>query len=125
MIKKHPCSQKGDKNVIENYDVSFNDLHTACDRATPEMILLYKTGLSLFKLYNSDFNPLEFALLNFNQILTGPQTNFITLKRNARKVGINCLANRLIVINNKIPLNWLNLSLTTHKIKFKKLFLTA
>ena len=89
------------------------------------MILLYKTALSLFKLYNNDFNPLEFALLNFNQILTGLQRNFITLKSNVRKVGINCLANRLTVINNKIPLNWLNLSLDTYKIKCKKLFLNA
>ena len=38
---------------------------------TLEMIILYKTALSLFKLYNNDYNPLEFTLLNFNQILTG------------------------------------------------------
>ena len=87
------------------------------------MILLYKTALSLYKLYNLDFNNLEFISLNFNQILTGRQTNFITLKSNERKVGINCLANRLTVINNKIPLNWLNFSLDTFKIKCKKLFL--
>ena len=87
------------------------------------MICLYKTALSLFKLYNNDYNPLEFALLNFNQILTGRQTNFISIKSNVRKVGINCLANRLTVINNKIPLDWLNLSLNTYKINCKKLFL--
>ena len=87
------------------------------------MICLYKTALSLFKLYNNDYNPLEFALLNFNQILTGRQTNFISIKSNVRKVGINCLGNRLTVINNKIPLDWLNLSLNTYKINCKKLFL--
>ena len=50
------------------------------------MICLYKTALSLFKLYNNDYNPLEFALLNFNQILTGRQINFISIKSNVRKV---------------------------------------
>ena len=110
-------------NRTNNYYVSFNNLHAACDRATLEMICLYKTTLCLFKLYKFDYNPLEFALLNFNQILTGRQTNFISLKSNVGKVGINCLANRLTVINNKIPLNWLNLSLNSYKINCKKLFL--
>ena len=110
-------------NKTIDYFVSFNNLHANCDRAIPEMIILYKTALCLFKLYNNDYNPFEFTKLNFNQILTGRQTNFITLKSNARKVGINCLANRLTIINNKIPLDWLNLSLDTYKVRCKKLFL--
>ena len=108
-----------------DFYVSFNNLHKQCDRATPEMFLLYKTALSLYKLYNCDYNPIEFISLNFNQILTGRQTNFITLKSNAIKVGMNCLTNRLTVINNKIPFNWLNLSLGTYKIKCKSMFLKA
>ena len=71
---------------------------------------------------NSGYNSFEFTLLNFNQILTGRQTNFITLKNNAFKVGVNCLANRLPVINNKTTLNWLNLSLDMYKVKCKKDF---
>ena len=74
-------------NRTNDYYVSFNNLHASCDRSTPEMFLLYKMALSLFKLYNHDYNPLEIALLNFNQILTGRQMNFITIKSNARKVG--------------------------------------
>ena len=110
-------------NKTNDYLISFNNLHTNCNRATPEMMCRYKTALSLFKLYNTDFNPFEFTLLNQNQILTGRQTNFITSKSNLKKVGINCLANRLTIINNKIPLEWLNLSLGTYKVKCKKLFL--
>ena len=67
------------------------------------MFLLYKTVLSLYKLYNSDFNPIEFTLLNFNQMLTGRQTNFITSKSNALRVGMNCLTNTLMLINNEFP----------------------
>ena len=35
--------------------------------------------LHIWDLYNYDYNPIEFTLLNFNQILTGRQTNFIPL----------------------------------------------
>ena len=35
------------------------------------MFLKYKMALCLYKLYNQDFNPIEFSHLNFNQILTG------------------------------------------------------
>ena len=44
-------------------------------------------------------------ILYFNQIITGRQTNFITLKSNSLKVGINSIANILPVINNKIALS--------------------
>ena len=36
---------------------------------------------------------------------------------------INSLANRLPVISNKIPLNWLNMSMDTFKVNCKKIFL--
>ena len=81
-----------------------------CGRATQEIFLQYKLALCLYKLCNTDFNPIKFTLLNFDQIIKARQTNFISLKSNTLKVGINYLVNRLPVINNKIPLNWLNLS---------------
>ena len=48
----------------------------------------------------------------------------ISIKSNIYKVGINSLANRLSVLNYKIPLSWLNMSMNTFKIKCKRLFLT-
>ena len=83
----------------------------------------YKLALCLFKLYNTEFNELEFVGLNFNQILTGRQTNFISLKNNNLKVGINSLSNRFYLLNNKIPLRWFNHSIDTFKVYCKKLFL--
>ena len=47
----------------------------------------------------------------------------ISLKNNNFKVGINGLSNRFYLLNNKIPLEWLNLSLNTFKVKCKKLLL--
>ena len=108
--------------VIDYYQ-SFISLHTICRRATPEMLMKYKLALCLFKLYNESFNSLEFTLLNFNQLLTGRQTLFKTLKSNCYKVGLNSLSNRLYFLNDKIPLEWLNNSFSTFKIKCKKMFL--
>ena len=105
-------------------NLSFLNLHNLCSKATPGMIMNYKLALCLYKLYNVEFDPFEFAVLNFNLILTGRQTEFITLKSNSFKVGVNLLANRLFLINNKIPLSWLNMSMNTFKIICKRLFLT-
>ena len=107
-------------NGTIDYNMSFIDLHKVCDRATPEMYMKYKLALSLYKLYNVPFNPIEFQLLNFNQILTGRQLNFCTVRSNSFKVGMNCLSNRLHSINNLIPLSWLNLSQDSFKIKCKE-----
>ena len=106
-----------------DYGQSFANLHKMCNRATPEKIMKYKLALSLHKLYNKDFNVIEFVHLNQNQILTSRQTNFRTLKSNFFKVGINSLTNRLAHINDHIPLTWLNMSLDTFKVHCKKLFL--
>ena len=82
-----------------------------------------KLALCLHKLYNVQFNSREFCLLNENQILTSRQTHFVSIKSNNLRVGINRLSNRLYVLNKAIPLNWLNDSLSTYKIKCKKLLL--
>ena len=80
-----------------------------CNRATPENIMRYKLALSLHKLYNKDFNSIEFAQLNYNQILMSRQTVFKTSKSNVFKVGMNSLSNRLAHLNDEIPLSWLNI----------------
>ena len=109
--------------VIDFYQ-SFNMLHTSCKRALPEMFMKYKLALCLYKLYNESFNSIEFAQLNFNQVLTGRQENFKIIRNNVYKVGLNSLSNRLHFINDQIPLNWLNCSFGTYKIRCKSLFLS-
>ena len=109
--------------VIDFYQ-SFNMLHMSCKRALPEMFMKYKLALCLYKLYNESFNSIEFAQLNFNQVLTGRQENFKIIRNNVYKVGLNSLSNRLHFINDQIPLNWLNCSFGTYKIRCKSLFLS-
>ena len=95
---------------LSTTDISFVDLHAMYHRATPEKVLSYKLALSLFKILNSEKYTLEWASLICNQIITTRQTKFITAKSHLKRVGINALANRFYILNNMIPLDWLNLS---------------
>ena len=75
--------------------------------------------VEIYKMHNS----VEFAALNYNQILTSRQTKFIISKDNKTKVGINSLTNPLFYINGLVPLEWMNLSINGYKVKCKELFL--
>ena len=101
-------------------NLSFIRIHEAYNRATPENFLIYKHAIMLHKLYNSNTYTNEWVQLNYNQILTSRQINFISSKSNRTRVGLNALANRLYILNNKIPLSWLNMSISTFKVHCKK-----
>ena len=45
-------------------------------------------------------------------------------KHNRLRLGFNTISNRLWYLNDKIQLDWLNLSFETFKIKMKELFIT-
>ena len=98
---------------------------TMCNRATPIQVMRYKLALCLHKLYNSDYNSIEFLSLNFKQVITGRQTKFKCFKDNNTKVGLNTLSNCLYVLNDLIPLDWLNMSKDTYKVHCKRLFLNC
>ena len=104
--------------------ISYIDLHKMTNRATPEMLSDYKLALSLYKIFNNESPQNEWLHLNFSQITTSRQTNFMTSKSNNLKLGINSLTNRLHHLNGKIPLEWLNKTFNCYKIECKKLFLT-
>ena len=62
--------------------------------------------------------------LNFNQILTSRQSKFFSLRGNNKRVGLNAIANRFFILNNRIPLNWFNLSIDSFKVHCKSEFLS-
>ena len=76
--KNLSASAKALKVCIKNLEpmTSFDNIHIMCNRATPNKMLNYKLALSLFKLYNCNYNSLEFVNLNFSQVLTSRQTTF-------------------------------------------------
>ena len=100
--------------------MSFENVRTTCKTATLNQLMINKLALCLFKLYNTDFNSVEFSLLNFNQVITSRQTTFRTIKINRTRIGLNLLTNRLYHINGDVPLELLNLSIGTFKVKCKK-----
>ena len=105
--------------------ISFENIHKMNNRAMPNALMLYKLAIQLFKIYNATEFTLDWTILNFNQIFTSRQNSFMMLKSNEKKVGINVLANRLSILNGKIPLSWLNCSLPSYKMHCKKLFLSS
>ena len=111
------CVKMSDSNV------SFDSLHKTCKRALPIDYMKYKLALCLFRIYNNDYNVVEFSHLNFNQVLTGRQTKFKTTRSNKLRVGLNALSNRFHCLNDLIPLSWLNMSMNTFKVNCKKLLL--
>ena len=98
---------------------SFLNIHSIAERATPEKILLYKHAILLHKLYNLQTPPMEWVDIHFKQTFNSRQSKFNIIKSNNFKVGNNILSNRLSVLNNKIILSDLNLSLDSFKCKYK------
>ena len=131
--KKWPSSLKFEKRPIcrklrhQNYiKCSFTWYFIYVDikwTQMPNEIMIYKHAIQLYKIYNATEFTLNWSILNFNQIITSRQNTFMTLKSNERKVGNNILANRLSILNGKIPFEWLNCSLPSYKVHCKKLLL--
>jgi hypothetical protein len=96
----------------------FETLHVLNGRANPTNLMKYKHTILLYKIYNRGEPPKD-----FNQVLPGRQTYFAAIKDQNFKIGSNILSNRLTTLNHRIPLQWLNLSIDTFKVKCKTLFL--
>ena len=102
---------------------SFEALHGRAKRATPKNYLMYKHAQMLHKLYNQVEPDIEWISLNFQHQFSMRRGQIIVAKTNNIRVGENILANRLNVLNNKIPLDWLNLPYGAYKRKIKEMFL--
>ena len=86
------------------------------------MFTLYKHALVLFKLYNNDTVEEEWISLNLQHQFSIRGNVFQVTKNNKLSMGNNIMINRMSILNNKIPLNWLNLSYESFKLKSKELF---
>ncbi len=76
----------------------------------------------LYNVCNSHQPPQDWLSVSFNQLLTKRQNNFEAVKAMNFKVGFNMISNCLSTLNKQIPLQWLNLSLNSYKVKWKTLF---
>ena len=93
----------------------FADAHSTNKRGTPSEISKYKLSLSLYHILNKRTPIQDWTELFFNQAVGSRMRNFKIIKSNNRRIGLNLLCNRLHTINNKIHLDWLNLSFLLYK----------
>ena len=107
-----------------SYDHSYISLHKINKRATPNQMLICKHALLLFKLNNCIDTTADWIQMNFQQILTSRQMNFIISRDNNCMIGGNLICNRLTILNTFIPLEWLALTYGSFKLKCKDKFLS-
>jgi hypothetical protein len=103
--------------------ISYEGIHLAFKKSTPDQIALYKISLFLFKSINMTISNLDWADLNFQMIITSRQTTIDFLRSCNYKIGNNTLTNRFVCIKRKIQLDFLNLSYPSFKYKMKNIFL--
>ena len=61
--------------------------------------------------------------LNFQQNFNMRLNTIRIIDKSRLKIGKNILVNRLPILNNDIPFDWLNLSLNSFKLKSKKKYM--
>ena len=91
------------------FNISYDTLYSITNRITPEIYCTYKLSLLLFKTFNEGVHIDEWIHLNHEQILMSRQTDFMIKLNNIKTISMNALASRFHALNNKIPLEWLNL----------------
>ena len=99
--------------------LSFVRIHEINKRGLPIQIMTYKHSLLLHKIYNIKEPETEWFQRQFNN----RHNKLSVTKTNTLRVGANILVNRLSLVNNQIPLDWLNLNYDTYKIRCKQKFL--
>ena len=102
---------------------SFFNVHRTCKRSLPYQIMEYKHSILLHKVFNNQILTMDWVELNFYQTNTTRQSFFNLTRMNKSKIGNNLLSSRLAIMNNKIKLEDLNMSLDSFKVKYKQVFL--
>ena len=110
-------------NNSSDMRTSFTQLHKSEKRALPMEFAKYRLAIQLFKIYNGTSMDNEWIDMNIQQNFNARQTNFHITDTSRLNVGKNIISNRLTILNTKINLDWLNLSLTAFKLKIKAQFL--
>ena len=107
---------------LQNRFISFEAIHKNCNQFTPTQMGYYKLSILLHKLYNSATHCKDWRDLANQIVITRRQTRFRIFKSNNFKIGMNILSNRFFVLNDRIELNDLDLTLPCFKKKMKCLF---
>ena len=114
------------KNCTPSYHdrMSYQELHTINNRATPSQMSDYKLALLLHILINLEILSKDWIDINFQQNLNSRNTTSKCFKTNRYKIGENIICNRLPSINGKKQLEWISESFDSFKLICKQALLT-
>ena len=84
----------------------------------------YRLAIQLHKIYNGSSMNDDWIDMNIQQNFNARNGRFHITDNSRLKIGVNIMCNRLKVLNDKIDLNWINLSLNSFKLKMKEIFLS-
>ena len=95
--------------LVNCNEISFETVHSVCEKSTPKQILLYQVALKLHKILEEldEKCTFEHVTILSNTLCTSRQTTFEILKDNRSKIGLNTTANKLYHINKQLA-SWLS-----------------
>ena len=106
-----------------NEMMSYEQLHQYHKRATPINMMKHRMAIQLHRIYNGEMDNEDWMDLNFQQNINMRFNTIRIIDKSRLKIGKNILVNRLLILNNDIPFDWLNLSLNSFKLKSKKKYM--
>ena len=110
-------------NNMNDLQISYEQLHKKEKRAVPLDFGRYKMAIQLYKIYNGVEMNSDWVDMNHQQNFNARSRMFQINDYSRLKIGRNILCNRLNELNNRVDLDWLNLSLISFKLKMKSIFL--
>jgi exonuclease III len=111
--------------ITKNFEVahSYMELHRKYLRATPEMWSNYSTACAMYNLICKQTPDCIVPISMSNVLHSSRQRNFTFTRSNSKKIGFNCLSNRLQLVSRRINFSWQEMSFETFKCACKKVFI--
>ena len=113
-------NQSNQKDAVKCHFISFEHLNQITKTSS---VTKYNHALEIRKTYNAPLGAPNRVDIHFNQNFNQRSLKANFYDTSHFKQGKNLVCNRLTVINNTIPLDWLNLPFHLFKIKAKSVFL--
>ena len=97
-------------NYLNPY-ISYEKIHLAFKKSTPDQMALYIISLLLYKSINMTISNIDWSDLNFQMITTSRQTTIDFHRSCNYKIGNNILTNKFVCIKKKF--SWISLTFHT------------
>ena len=105
--------------------MSYSELHSINNRATPTQMSNYKHTLLLYQQINHDIPCMDWIDANFQQNFNNQNNSFTFFKINSYKIDSDIICNRLLGIKGKIHLEWVWERFDFYKLKCKQAIFLA